>query len=684
MGNRTFLYLVRSNDEDDVDEIEIAEANNLLPSLWHVLLADAEPAAPIDHQRVFGDAGTANVGAPAAPALQRLQRLGTWLHGHPRFAEVPGLGLYLDAAHAHLSRLLDEGDDSDGDAAPLLSANLDELSWLESTTPERFIAKTLAQFRATWATLDALIEAGRYEGLEEALGFNEWNVGFTDWKAWSTVFGLALFSHPYFFGTWDEPRTVAFDDFDEEEAELSGNAYLGAGCERFQDGDLWGVRRAPREEGAGRVISPPQWQKIKAVPGDDGPAELPDEDHRCWAMRDGKYALMALAGPQAGALLTAHEFEDAWGFDANGLGIVKQHDRMGFLKRDGSWHLTPRWNEVWRFENGLAIVSHNGASGYIDIDGRAVFEPRFDEAHPFTADGTAMAQEGQHWSLLQRDGGVVVSGCSVLYWSDDFEGWLAEKNGLSGLFHADGSPWLPIAFESIRFVARKQPIVVTCGGLAGLRAWRGEELLPGRYPALRAIATAERDLRRSASHGAGLFVATDAQQRAGLIDAAGRILVPFQFASIDLFASQHGPRSKVENSRQVRVGQGDGVSGDVAYGIWDIDQARLMLPCEFRHVWLVMLGALHSHGFLVAKGTAPAQARTLGKHAIRLLKADGEPLFPQTFSWVGRKLDLDRHGAMEQIREALYLAWATGRSVPAALAKKGPEIQLKCDGTWLA
>ena len=257
MGNRCFLYVVSPGDEDAE---EIADANNLFPSLWQLLLADGQSAAAIEDQRVFGDAGTANIATRGESALARFEQVSAWLRRHPSADSIPGLGRYLDAAARHLHSCLDSGEGPSGDA-PLLSANLDELSWLDSESPDQFIADTLAQCRTTWSAVERMIEAGTYEDLEEVLGFREWNVGFGDWKAWSTVFGLSLFSHPYFFGTWDEPRTEAFEDFDEEEDAAAGDTWLGAGCERFKEGDRWGVRAVADDGKPEQLVSPAQWGK---------------------------------------------------------------------------------------------------------------------------------------------------------------------------------------------------------------------------------------------------------------------------------------------------------------------------------------------------------------------------------------------------------------------------------------
>ena len=133
-------------------------------------LADGDSSPAIDYQRVFGDAQTANISSPALQALARFKRFAKYLKKHPRIGEMPALKRYLIAAETHLTQLISDYQSENGKEA-ILSASLDELSWLDDSPPEVFIAQCIADFNATWTRLEAMIESKDYDDLEEILAF---------------------------------------------------------------------------------------------------------------------------------------------------------------------------------------------------------------------------------------------------------------------------------------------------------------------------------------------------------------------------------------------------------------------------------------------------------------------------------------------------------------------------------
>lgn len=78
MGNRAWLYL-QTEQDSDTPAIEVASVKNCLPTLWQILLATSETTRANTTQRVFGDAGTEGLCAPAQAALARLTQLAAFL-----------------------------------------------------------------------------------------------------------------------------------------------------------------------------------------------------------------------------------------------------------------------------------------------------------------------------------------------------------------------------------------------------------------------------------------------------------------------------------------------------------------------------------------------------------------------------------------------------------------------------
>jgi uncharacterized protein len=628
MGNRSFLYL--SNVDAGEDEFEeIADANNLLPTLWHILLAGGGTSPAIDYQRVFGNAETANISSPALQALARFKKFAKYLKKHPRIAEIPALKRYLIAAESHLTQIINDYQ-TDNDKECFLSASLDELSWLDESSPEVFIAQCVDDFNVTWTKIDSMISAKTYDGLEDVLGFHHpWNLTFSDWNAWSTVFGLALFQHPYFDGTWEEPQIVAFADYD---AEDDGESYLGAACYRFKENGLWGIKN----QDTGEIVTPAQWEQIRSETEDIYQLDIADDQRRCWVMQDKKFAMMVLGGADKGHLLTSFLFDDTWMFDKDGICIVQLHNKMGYLKRDGSWHIEPVWDEAWEFSNGVAAVSKDKLKGYIDSTGKVIFEPQFDDAYEFIPEGTARVstgEENQTWSLIRRDGSILLSNCSSVEWSSEFNGWLVERGVNRGLYLATGELWLPVEFHEITS-GRRKSILVKQHGKASMLDWSGV-----------------------------------------------KTIMPFEFSDIALFPKQKEARSEADITHQVRVSNVAVRDSEPSYGVWDIQRQKLIVPREFRHIWLVLFGHKNDYGFYVAKVNDHARAKTMGKYSVQLLDSGGVALFNQDFFWLASSASLDKPDVMEKLRKEIFMSWARGKPLAAKIDRKSPQVYLKQDGT---
>ena len=57
MSNRVYLSITAEPAHTDLAPVELAEAENLIPPLWQILLADGQEVAASVDQGVFGDAG---------------------------------------------------------------------------------------------------------------------------------------------------------------------------------------------------------------------------------------------------------------------------------------------------------------------------------------------------------------------------------------------------------------------------------------------------------------------------------------------------------------------------------------------------------------------------------------------------------------------------------------------------
>lgn len=226
MGNRSWLYLRGGTPPHD-GIVEIAEANNHFPTLWKVMLAGGESGAPIDHQRVFGDAGTSNLVADARPAIARLKSMAAFAARHPLAARHPAVVRQFAGAAHWLEETVALARDEPGDVIQL-SANLDELSWFDGGSRDgQFIAEMRAECDACWAAVQQALQDGSATRFDAALGLRRWD----DRDLWAWDFGFGSLDHAYFDGD-KPPSLLSYAEFEAQELDDDDDH-----AEDFDEGD---------------------------------------------------------------------------------------------------------------------------------------------------------------------------------------------------------------------------------------------------------------------------------------------------------------------------------------------------------------------------------------------------------------------------------------------------------------
>lgn len=666
MGNRSFLYVLRPGGEPREYE-SIAEANNTLPSLWQVLLADAAPAASLDCQRALGERGTINICADARRGLQRYRALAEFIRRSPRSAQVPGLVRYLAATDEFLTQQVARWS-VPGQAPPVFCANFDELSWMDDSRPSVFMANRIEEFAQTWSDLQEAMRDERGDDLAILLGFDSWGMRYEEWLAWSAVFGFSSLGHLYFSGSYREPRDTDYADFDPDDDASNGENYLGAGCSRFKQNGQWGVHRW-NEYLAPAVVLAPEWDRVLHA-GDDEP-------ERVWVQRDGRIGLAAIAGDDAGRLLLEPCLDATWDF-VDGLAIAKRGDKMGYLRRDGRWFIEPAWDEAWRYANGHAVVASGGRHGYLNARGELAIPLQFDEADDFGAEGIARVRSGDRFGLLRTDGSFAVEPqYSRLDWSKECGGWLVEREGRRGLLKLDGTSWLAPLWDDIQCLVKNQLFLVRQSGLSGALDWEGRSVLPCQYDDLRPRATQqERNAGTSSLSGEPTLIA-QLGHHVGLIDGQGHTLVPFQFTRIESFEPHpYPPHQQFARDELVRVYVR--TNGSATAGVWDIRQQRLIVPCKYQMIWLAKTTRAMTFNFIVAVANGAADARE--RYRIGVLNADGTPLFEPEYAWIASDLSLESPSALNEMRNLLCIEWSSARPVEASLADGSSSVWLYPNG----
>lgn len=328
-------------------------------------------------------------------------------------------------------------------------------------------------------------------------------------------------------GTWIlEPPVAAYNEWSE------GIAGFNIGGTLDEDGDVvggaWGLI------GDGRIISRARYEDV----GGCGQGLIPFRDGGLWGYldRDGRERVEA-------------RFDEADDFSKDGLAVVTEHGRDGYLDTRGEWKLRPEldglaptsegrgrakrgdvwhvidlegnvlsegFDEIRRFYGGMARVVRDGRIGYVDRDGQLIGKAWFDEGARY-GDGLAPVRLDRAWYVLDSRGAV----------HGPYRRALAPTEGLAR--------------------------IVVDGGAVGFLDAGGEIAIPPRYEAARAfhqgaaavardglwtyIDTKGKELHEPYWHRAGSFhegLATVRYgARAGAVDQTGRLVVPVQHDAID-------------------------------------------------------------------------------------------------------------------------------------------------------
>ncbi|MDN7591240.1 WG repeat-containing protein [Burkholderia seminalis] len=622
MGNRAWLYL-QSGDGEDARTIEFAESNNHFPLLWRVLLADGGASDAITDQRVFGDAGTPNLSSDARAAHARLSRLASFVVAYPLRGDDPALARQFDALVRHLGESIDALGDAHG--APRLSANLDELAWLDDGDPDDFINEERDNCTRLWWRVANCMDFRDVRGVRDALEIDTP----ADWGDWAWGFGFGGVSHHY-FRRQTPPRGVTFAEMFDA-GERHGN-WLDHDTFSFRGRNgLWGVRR--ETDDAWHVIVPPEWTNLWSSGARD--ARL------LWAARDGKVGLLLADGDgDETRIVREPAFDAVWDFTED-VACVCVGERFGLVRPDGTWVLEPALDGFGEFSGGLASASMDGRWGFVDMHGAWAIPPRFDATHEFVNGIAVAACEGEHWGLVGRAGQ-----------------WLAEPEWAS----------LEWSSECGAFLARRD------GDHVGLVDLKGRMVVEPHYADIARLDGTPTE--HVADLGAIRHVVRRDDGRCAVVDGQGRVRVPFDFVNLGALSWLPDDEA-VPGEWATRYAIGVLPGEPVRLAICDLDTGATIAQGRYDDVCGLFWGA--GHGWL-----ACVQDDDGDDVRVTVLRADGTVLHPPRYSRIGDDALFDgaaRAFLMPWYVRRLVIAqkWCNDEPV-AALRDDGIPVWLYADG----
>ena len=675
MGNRSFLYLTGTPQARDKFRL-FAEANNNLPTLWQVILADSKSAPPIKYQRVFGDANTDNLSSEAAGAFARIERLAEAVGQHPLLHTVAALPQQFEGLLAYLrDEMAAVG--SGGGEPVVFSADLDELSWLGQD--DDFIKRIREDSNRLWADIDRAIANGDYPALDEALGLNANGGNFSQWPQWAYTFGFAGLDHPYFTQR-DEPQKMPFAEFAPEERDV----WLGEGLELIQKDKRQGVRllaSGKRGKSASRVLVKPEWEHI---------VRSGHTDTRClWVRRDGRYGLLH-ANDDEPRLLHPCDLDSVWDFeDAGGkrIAAVLQNDLIGLIDENGDWVLAPQDArppivELWDFCHGLAPARSGEKTGAIDGSGRWVVQPQFDQIDEFNPQGYALAvRDGRHVLLNAADGTIGADTYSGGEWAERLPGFIVYKGNKQGWLHPDGRTWIAPEWDEIRLPLGDR-FLVRRDKLWGALRHDGSPCIAPDYRALDERLENTQALQEN--NGRQEFIAKR-DKHTGVIDDTGKTVIPFEYARIESFVSVNQPDGRAEvPGTLVRVIRRSGRRH--LCGAWDLRLARETAVCRYDHIHATVLyrdAGQPVYGYLIANKTGAAPDSGDAVLRVGVLRSDGSELFAANWAWIAERYGIDDTTGALIVGRNLAKAWTDNRAVQAAVAGENRYAWLLRNGDTL-
>ena len=127
-----------------------------------------------------------------------------------------------------------------------------------------------------------------------------------------------------------------------------------------------------------------------------------------------------------GSMVIPPKYKDARGF-SEGLAAVAFDDgrnKWGFIDRNGDVIIPAEFDDAFYFSEGLGTIRTNDKIGFIDKSGKIVIEPKFEHTYGFS-EGLAAVRVNGKWGFINTSGRFVVKPKYDDVWS--FE------NGLAGV-----------------------------------------------------------------------------------------------------------------------------------------------------------------------------------------------------------------------------------------------------------
>jgi hypothetical protein len=217
----------------------------------------------------------------------------------------------------------------------------------------------------------------------------------------------------------------------------------------------------------------------------------------------------------AGKLAIAPQF-DAVGDFSEGHAAAKRDEKWGLIDKQGKWVVEPAMEEIGPLTSGLASAQRGGKAGYIDATGKWIIPASYAYVGDFAGDVAVAHEAHDRAVLIERSGRVVKR------FTPDMS--VEQQPGKSGLFAASVQP----AQRLLNVDGRKLPFP------EGAANWA--------YKDQHFVATS------MVARG------TESVQLYGLVDLAGKWIIPATFGKLEQFDGKLAIASPADADGKSRFG----------------------------------------------------------------------------------------------------------------------------------
>jgi len=201
----------------------------------------------------------------------------------------------------------------------------------------------------------------------------------------------------------------------------------------------------------------------------------------------------------------------------NGLCLVQTKQGYGFFDTTGKEIIRPQYDNAQDFSEGFAAIQENNKWGFIDKTGHVQIVPTYEAVQPF-CEGLAAVKTNNLWGFINIAGELVVPAqyTAVQNFSEGITA--VQQDDMWGVINKQGKILLPCQYEEVRS-ASDNILCVKYHGVYGYFDKTGKKIIDFQFEKARDF------------HN-GFAAVTNSQNKYGLIDINGNIILPFKYSNI--------------------------------------------------------------------------------------------------------------------------------------------------------